>query len=86
MDYYYYINITTKDGEVMNWDGNNFIEYNDNVDDVKQYDTMEQAEEAWDNAVALARGMQAKDIRITKAEFLADIVDFGIETVKLWDL
>lgn len=41
---YYYINITTKDGEVMNWDGDNFIEYNDNVDDVKQYDTMEQAE------------------------------------------
>ena len=83
---YYYINITTKDGEVMNWDGDNFIEYNDNVDDVKQYDTMEQAEEAWDKAIKLARGMQAKDIRITKAEFLADIVDFGIETVKLWDL
>lgn len=83
---YYYINITTKDGGVMNWDGDNFIEYNDNVDDVKQYDTMEQAEEAWDKAVELARGMQAKDIRITKAEFLADIVDFGIETVKLWDL
>lgn len=83
---YYYINITTKDGEVMNWDGDNFIEYNDNVDDVKQYDTMEQAESAWDKAVELARGMQAKDIRITKAEFLADIVDFGIETVKLWDL
>lgn len=83
---YYYINITTKDGEVMNWDGKNFIEYNDNVDDVKQYDTMEQAEEAWDKAVELARGMQAKDIRITKAEFLADIMDFGIETVKLWDL
>lgn len=83
---YYYINITTKDGEVMNWDGNNFIEYNDNVDDVKQYNTMEQAEEAWDKAIKLARGMQAKDIRITKAEFLADIVDFGIETVKLWDL
>lgn len=83
---YYYINITTKDGEVMNWDGNNFIEYNDNVDDVKQYDTMEQADEAWDKAIKLAREMQAKDIRITKAEFLADIVDFGIETVKLWDL
>lgn len=83
---YYYINITTKDGEVMNWDGSNFIEYNDNVDDVKQYDTMKQAEGAWDKAVELARGMQAKDIRITKAEFLADIVDFGIETVKLWDL
>lgn len=83
---YYYINITTKDGEVMNWDGDNFIEYNDNVDDVKQYDTMEQAEGAWDKAIALARSMQAKDIRITKAEFLADIVDFGIETVKLWDL
>lgn len=83
---YYYINITTKDGEVMNWDGNNFIEYNDNVDDAKQYDTMEQAEEAWDRAIELARGMQAKDIRITKAEFLADIVDFGIETVKLWGL
>lgn len=83
---YYYINITTKDGEVMNWDGNNFIEYNDNVDDVKQYDTMEQAEEAWDKAMELARDMQAKDIRITKAEFLANIVDFGIETVKLWDL
>lgn len=83
---YYYINITTKDGEVMNWDGNNFIEYNDNVDDVKQYDTMEQAEGAWDEAIKLARDMQAKDIRITKAEFLADIVDFGIETVKLWDL
>ena len=82
---YYYINITTKDGEVMNWDGNNFIEYNDNVDDVKQYDTMEQAEGAWDKAIKLARGMQAKDIRITKAEFLADIVDFGIETVKLLD-
>lgn len=83
---YYYINITTKDGEVMNWDGDNFIEYNDNVDDIKQYDTMEQAEEAWDKAIDLARGMQAKDIRITKAEFLADIVDFGIETVKLRDL
>lgn len=83
---YYYINITTKDGEVMNWDGNNFIEYNDNVDDVKQYDTMEQAESAWDKAVELARDIQAKDIRITKAEFLADIMDFGIETVKLWDL
>lgn len=83
---YYYINITTKDGEVMNWDGDNFIEYNDNVDDVKQYDTMEQAEEAWDKAVELAREMQAKDIRITKAEFLADIVDFGIETVKLRNL
>lgn len=83
---YYYINITTKDGEVMNWDGNNFIKYNDNVDDVKQYDTMGQAEEAWDKAIELARDMQAKDIRITKAEFLADIVDFGIETVKLWDL
>ena len=83
---YYYINITTKDGEVMNWDGDNFIEYNDNVDDVKQYDTMEQAEGAWDKAVELARDMQAKDIRITKAEFLADIMDFGIETVKLRDL
>lgn len=83
---YYYINITTKDGEVMNWDGDNFIEYNDNVDDVKRYNTMEQAESAWDKAVELARSMQAKDIRITKAEFLADIVDFGIETVKLRDL
>ena len=83
---YYYINITTKDGEVMNWDGDNFIEYNDNVDDVKQYDTMEQAESAWDKAIELAREMQAKDIRVTKAEFLADIVDFGIETVKLRDL
>lgn len=83
---YYYINITTKDGEVMNWNGDNFIEYNDNVDDVKQYDTMEQAESAWNKAIELARGMQAKDIQITKAEFLADIVDFGIETVKLWDL
>ena len=83
---YYYINITTKDGEVMNWDGDNFIEYNDNVDDVKQYDTMEQAESAWDKAIDLARDMQAKDVRITKAEFLVDIVDFGIETVKLWDL
>nr|DAL04038.1 MAG TPA: hypothetical protein [Caudoviricetes sp.] len=83
---YYYINITTKDGEVMNWDGDNFIEYNDNVDDVKQYNTMEQAEEAWDKAITLARDMQAKDIRITKAEFLADIMDFGIETVKLRDL
>ena len=60
--------------------------YDYNVDDVKQYDTMEQAEGAWDKAVELARDMQAKDIRITKAEFLADIVDFGIKTVKLWDL
>ena len=83
---YYYINITTKDGEIMNWNGEGFIEYNDNVDDVKQYDTMEQAESAWDEAIDLARGMQAKDIRITKAEFLVDIVDFGIETVKLLDL
>lgn len=64
---YYYINITTKDGEVMNWDGNNFIEYNDNVDDVKQYDTMGQAEAALAMAV-----MTAEDTSVASLALLKD--------------
>lgn len=53
---------------------------------IVDYVTVWADEIGWDKAVELARGMQAKGIRITKAEFLVDIVDFGIETVKLWDL
>nr|DAJ72615.1 MAG TPA: hypothetical protein [Caudoviricetes sp.] len=40
---YYYINTTTEYDEVMNWNGEAFVEYSADVEGIKQYETMEQA-------------------------------------------
>lgn len=59
---YYYINITTKDGEVMNWDGEGFTEGIG-----KSYDIKEEAEAALAMAV-----MTAEDTSVASLALLKD--------------
>lgn len=54
---FYSIHATTEYDESMVWNGTTFVEGYENVDDPKQYDTMEQALDAWDKAVEVAREM-----------------------------
>lgn len=64
---FYSIHATTQYDELMAWNGTTFIEGYENVDDPKQYDNMEQALEAWDKAVAVAREMDMQVIKIEKS-------------------
>lgn len=73
---YYYINTTTEYDEVMNWNGEAFIEYSADVEGIKQYDNMEQALADWDEAIKIAREMNAQSVYITKAK-----VELGTMTV-----
>lgn len=73
---YYYINTTTEYDEVMNWNGEAFIEYSADVEGIKQYDNMEQALADWDEAIKVAREMNAQSVYITKAK-----VELGTMTV-----
>ena len=81
---YYYIHAATRDGDVMNWNGEKFIEYSADVEGIKQYDTMEQALEACDKAAEVAREIGMQVIMIDKAEALIDRPGFEFETI-MWE-
>ena len=83
---YYYINTTTEYDEVMNWNGEAFIEYGPNVVSIKQYDTMEQALAAWDEAIKTARDMNAQSVQITKVELAVDTLAVSDKIVKRIEL
>lgn len=83
---YYYINTTTEYDEVMNWNGEKFMEYGPNVVSIKQYDTMEQALAAWDEAIKVAREMGAQSVQITKVELEAETLAVSDKVVKRIEL
>lgn len=83
---FYYINTTTQYDEVMNWDGEAFIEYSADVKGIKQYDTMEQALAAWDEAIKVAREMNAQSVYITKAEVTLETMAVSDKVVKRIEL
>lgn len=79
---YYYINTTTEYDEVMNWNGEAFIEYSADVEDIKQYDNMEQALADWDEALQTARSMKAQSLQITKATMVVETMAVSDKIVK----
>ncbi len=83
---FYYINTTTEYDEVMNWNGEAFIEYSADVKGIKQYDTMEQALAAWDEAIKVAREMNAQSVYITKAEVALETMTVSDKVVKRIEL
>lgn len=83
---YYYISTTTEYDEVMNWNGEAFIEYSTNVEAIKQYDTMEQALADWDDALQTARGMKAQSLQITKATMVVETMTVSDKVVKRVEL
>ena len=83
---YYYINTTTQYDEVMNWDGEAFIEYSADVKGIKQYNTMEQALADWDDALQTARGMKAQSLQITKATMVVETMAVSDKVVKRVEL
>lgn len=83
---YYYITTTTEYDEVMNWNGEAFIEYSADVEGIKQYDTMEQALADWDEAIKVARGMKAQSVQITKAELAVETMAVSDKVVKRIEL
>lgn len=83
---YYYINTTTEYDEVMNWNGEAFIEYSADVEGIKQYDTMEQALAAWDEALQTARDMKAQSLQITKATMVVETMTVSDKVVKRVEL
>lgn len=83
---YYYINTTTEYDEVMNWNGEAFIEYSADVEGIKQYDTMEQALADWDEALQTARGMKAQSLQITKATMAVETLAVSDKVVKRVEL
>lgn len=83
---YYYINTTTEYDEVMNWNGEKFMEYGPDVVSIKQYDTMEQALAAWDEAIKAARDMNAQSVQITKVELEAEALAISDKVVKRIEL
>lgn len=83
---YYYINTTTEYDEVMNWNGETFVEYSADVEDIKQYDTMEQALAAWDDAIKAAREMDAQSVQITKATVVLETMTVSDKVVKRIEL
>ena len=83
---YYYINTTTEYDEVMNWDGEAFIEYSADVKGIKQYDNMEQALADWDEAIKVAREMNTQSVYITKAEVALETMTVSDKVVKRIEL
>lgn len=83
---YYYINTTTQYDEVMNWNGETFIKYGPDVVSIKQYETMEQALAAWDEAIKVARDMDAQSIQITKVELAPETLAVSDKVVKRIEL
>ena len=83
---YYYINTTTEYDEVMNWNGEAFIEYSTDVEGIKQYDTMEQALADWDEAIKVAREMNAQSVQITKATMVLETMTVSDKVVKRIEL
>nr|DAV72040.1 MAG TPA: hypothetical protein [Caudoviricetes sp.] len=83
---YYYINTTTEYDEIMNWNGETFVEYGLNVVSIKQYDTMEQALAAWDEAIKTARDMNAQSVQITKVELAPETLAVSDKVVKRIEL
>ena len=83
---YYYINTTTEYDEVMNWNGEAFIEYSTDVESIKQYNTMEQALAAWGEAIKTARDMNAQSVQITKVELAAETLAVSDKVVKRIEL
>lgn len=79
---YYYINTTTEYDEIMNWNGETFVERGPDVVSIKQYDTMEQALAAWDEAIKVARDMNAQSVQITKIELAVDTLAVSDKVVK----
>lgn len=78
----YYINATTEYDEVMNWNGEAFIEYSADVEGIKQYDNMEQALADWDEAIKVAREMDAQSVYITKAKVELETMAVSDKVVK----
>jgi hypothetical protein len=83
---YYYINTTTEYDEVMNWNGEAFIEYSADVKGIKQYNTMEQALADWDEAIKVAREMNAQSVYITKAKVELETMTVSDKVVKRIEL
>lgn len=83
---YYYINTTTEYDKIMNWDGKAFIEYSTDVEGIKQYDNMEQALAAWDEAIKVARDMNAQSVYITKATVALETMTVSDKAVKRVEL
>lgn len=83
---YYYINTTTEYDEVMNWNGEAFIEYSADVEGIKQYNNMEQALADWDEAVKVARDMNAQSVYITKATVVLETMTVSDKVVKRIEL
>ena len=83
---FYYINTTTEYDEVMNWNGEAFIEYSADVEGIKQYDTMEQALADWDEAIKVARDMNAQSVYITKATVELETMAVSDKVVKRIEL
>lgn len=81
---YYYIHATTQHDESKTWNGATFISGHEKVDDPKQYDTLEQALDALDKAMQVARKMGMQVIMIDKAEALIDKPGFKFETI-VWE-
>ena len=82
--HYYYIHAAARDDEVMNWNGEKFIEYSTDVEGIKQYDALEQALEACDKAIEAARKVGMQVVMIDKAEALIDKPGFKFETI-MWE-
>nr|DAW00532.1 MAG TPA: hypothetical protein [Caudoviricetes sp.] len=83
---YYYINTATEYDEVMNWNGEAFVEYSADVEGIKQYDNMEQALADWDEAIKVARGMNAQSVYITKATVALETMTVSDKVVKRIEL
>lgn len=83
---YYYITTTTEYDEVMNWNGEAFIEYSADVEGIKQYNTIEQALADWDEATKVAREMNAQSVYITKAEVELETMTVSDKVVKRIEL
>jgi len=83
---YYYINTRTEYDEVMNWNGEAFIEYSADVKGIKQYNTMEQALADWDEAIKVAREMNAQSVYITKAKVELETMTVSDKVVKRIEL
>lgn len=72
----------------MNWNGEKFMEYGPDVVSIKQYDTMEQALAAWDEAIKVARGdylIKHRDLIEEYVTVWADGRHWGQVTTELED-
>ena len=81
---YYYIHAATQHDESKAWNSTTFVSGREKVDDLKQYDTLEQALDALDKAMQVARKMGMQVIMIDEAEALIDKPGFKFETI-VWE-